>query len=1145
MLEDAQLTYAYHCCWFRYPQRHDPSAYEEHLKLQEEINRICADKREQQQQLHGGASAAAKQHPSLGGGGGGGGAPTTQSNSDFEGFFDDEQKSSSSSTRVVTVVDFGGQHSDTPTPPTSRPDSPTTAIPVPPSPPPPNNDRSAATTTGMASQFEGGELKKLLLLRDIECGEVAAANTARNISCTPEPDAFNPCEDIMGYSVLRVAVWFVVGASVFGNLSVIVVLGGIFRRLSVPKFLQLNLAIGDLFMGVYLGALALADLTTVGTYFNYAIDWQHGLGCKVAGAASLFASQLSIFSLSVITFERYYTITYSIDLNMRLQLGWAARIMFLGWLYAFASAMLPIFADINSYSKTSICLPMRTAHLADRLFIFVLLFVDSTAFVIIFACYLRMYLLIIRQKTQATAKERTVAMRMALLVSTDFACWAPIIFFSTTALFGWPLISVTNSKILIVFFYPLNSMANPFLYVISTRQYRRDLNYLTTRWSVWRKNLFKRNQDSCYYSNNNPYAVAGNQYVSPTGLNAHLGAVAAVTGVASHPRYKHMGSGGDGHLREGGGVGVGVCEHGKGLNMHEQRVICTKSHQGRYVIRHQILTGVHSGAIEALRGGVGVGAGSRYGSQRQSQQRRATHAPKTGNTRAARARLGEDGDELDWSAASKLALAAQPNQADGLSIEMHVRPKGARDGNEEMSGGKKANTSWGRRAGKHKCGVCSTSSLAICCTRCCCCKSTSELVKSGTVTTVLTTQTSQQPEQQGDKAGLWRSGSGSRPRPPETTADSFVSDLAAAGAQNDAAADRSAARLKSLAKPEPTTKDEQATIESSITILGNISSHAEPTSSYSNYSWYSDQPVEVPAITVRGQREDQREEDEGHRTCRRHNKHRHHCSRHQHHSQDQPANKLSHRHDHSHDHSHDHHHHHHHHRQQQQQDHDDDDTRDNNIETTNSTNPFSSLEPPKEARCHHQQQQQQRDKEPGQQHEQRRQHHHHHRHGHYHRRHRHQRARCSRRAEGSLRTRSNEERQRSDFVGSHQDNGVAAPADRVSTVGNINDSMDKVDKIRMEPPHGDSIVRAAAAAANASASLRKTRSLQENVTKQQQHPGSILKTTLSATDGGASAQERTNRGPAGLANGFIRGGSLKNPRTEKKRVSIVSPLHSG
>lgn len=75
----------------------------------------------------------------------------------------------------------------------------------------------------------------------------------------------------------------------------------------------------------------------------------------------------------------------------------------------------------------------------------------------------------------------TIAKKMALLVFTDFACWAPIAFFSLTALLGYPLIGVTRSKILLVFFYPLNSCANPYLYAIMTAQYRRDLFLLLAR----------------------------------------------------------------------------------------------------------------------------------------------------------------------------------------------------------------------------------------------------------------------------------------------------------------------------------------------------------------------------------------------------------------------------------------------------------------------------------------------------------------------------------------------------------------------------------------------------------------------------------------------------------------------------------------
>lgn len=86
-----------------------------------------------------------------------------------------------------------------------------------------------------------------------------------------------------------------------------------------------------------------------------------------------------------------------------------------------------------------------------------------------------------RYETRHTAGERTVARKMTLLVGTNFACWAPIAFFSLTAVAGYPLIDVTRSKILLVFFYPINSCANPYLYAIMTAQYRKDLIQLLAR----------------------------------------------------------------------------------------------------------------------------------------------------------------------------------------------------------------------------------------------------------------------------------------------------------------------------------------------------------------------------------------------------------------------------------------------------------------------------------------------------------------------------------------------------------------------------------------------------------------------------------------------------------------------------------------
>lgn len=133
----------------------------------------------------------------------------------------------------------------------------------------------------------------------------------------------------------------------------------------------------------------------------------------------------------------------------------------------------------------SICLPMETRDSLDILYLVSIMAVNGFAFSIIAICYAKIYLSLGQETRQvarnASRGEMSVAKKMALLVFTNFACWAPIAFFGLTALAGYPLIDVAKSKILLVFFYPLNSCADPYLYAILTSQYRRDLFNLLSK----------------------------------------------------------------------------------------------------------------------------------------------------------------------------------------------------------------------------------------------------------------------------------------------------------------------------------------------------------------------------------------------------------------------------------------------------------------------------------------------------------------------------------------------------------------------------------------------------------------------------------------------------------------------------------------
>ncbi|XP_006014782.1 follicle-stimulating hormone receptor [Alligator sinensis] len=306
-------------------------------------------------------------------------------------------------------------------------------------------------------------------------------NEVVHVACSPKPDAFNPCEDIMGYNILRVLIWFINILAITGNVVVLVILISSQYKLTVPRFLMCNLAFADLCIGIYLLLIASVDIKTKSQYYNYAIDWQTGAGCNAAGFFTVFASELSVYTLTVITLERWHTITYAMQLDRKVRFRHAAVIMIFGWLFAFTVALLPIFG-VSSYMKVSICLPMDIDMPFSQAYVIFLLVLNVLAFVIICACYIRIYFTVRNRNVISSNSDTKIAKRMAILIFTDFLCMAPISFFAISASLKVPLITVSKSKILLVLFYPINSCANPFLYAIFTKTFRRDFFILLSKF---------------------------------------------------------------------------------------------------------------------------------------------------------------------------------------------------------------------------------------------------------------------------------------------------------------------------------------------------------------------------------------------------------------------------------------------------------------------------------------------------------------------------------------------------------------------------------------------------------------------------------------------------------------------------------------
>ncbi|XP_027861893.1 lutropin-choriogonadotropic hormone receptor [Xiphophorus couchianus] len=294
-----------------------------------------------------------------------------------------------------------------------------------------------------------------------------------SIICTPEEDAFNPCEDLAGFSFLRVAIWFINILAITGNLMVLLVFFTSRNKLTVPRFLMCHLAFADLCIGVYLLVIATVDLRTRGHYSQHAIEWQTGPGCNAAGFLSVFGGELSVYTLSTITLERWHTITNALHVKRHLVLTKAAGIMAAGWFLCLGMGMLPL-VGISSYTKVSMCLPMDIETPLAQTFIIIILLLNVGAFTVVCVCYVLIYLAVKNPEVPERSADTRIAKRMAVLIFTDFLCMAPISFFAISAAFKFPLITVTNSKILLVLFFPINSCANPFLYAIFTKAFRKD-----------------------------------------------------------------------------------------------------------------------------------------------------------------------------------------------------------------------------------------------------------------------------------------------------------------------------------------------------------------------------------------------------------------------------------------------------------------------------------------------------------------------------------------------------------------------------------------------------------------------------------------------------------------------------------------------
>ena len=298
----------------------------------------------------------------------------------------------------------------------------------------------------------------------------------------------------MKNKTLQICIWILGILAFFGNLAVI-----IWRIIDkeenrVQSFLLTNLAFADMFMGVYLLAIAIMDARWQGEYFKHDHEWRSGWGCRTIGILSMLSSEVSVLILTIITMDRFIAIVFPFKFK-RLTIRSAVFTCTGVWIFGIVISVIPItgidyFYDQNGdfgfYSRSAVCLPLQLSEGAPAAWQYSASFfigMNSISFTFILVAYIAIFLTVKRVTHSVRStnlnRESAMAKRLVFIVMTDFCCWMPIIIIS--------ILSLTENfndpdKIayvwIAVFVLPLNSSINPILYTFSTdrakRSFRRE-----------------------------------------------------------------------------------------------------------------------------------------------------------------------------------------------------------------------------------------------------------------------------------------------------------------------------------------------------------------------------------------------------------------------------------------------------------------------------------------------------------------------------------------------------------------------------------------------------------------------------------------------------------------------------------------------
>ncbi|XP_030829872.1 G-protein coupled receptor GRL101-like [Strongylocentrotus purpuratus] len=319
-------------------------------------------------------------------------------------------------------------------------------------------------------------------------------------------------------TTIKVFIWILGLSALCGNFFVITLRIRSAPMTTVAKIQSMfitNLAVSDFLMGVYMLLIAVMDIYIGDSYFweGRADEWRSSVTCQIAGFLSVLSSEASVFLLTLITADRFISIMFPFSRH-RLSIASARLALAAIWIVALFLSLIGVLLITihpDAYGLSDVCVGLpfirKSTDISTEIdqrssaqyntviynvasgstvstwqySIVLYLGVNLVSFVIILLSYIVIFIKIrldqaeVGRKSEA-AMEIKMALKMFLIVGTDFCCWMPIIILGvlvqtvgvdvTPDIYAW----------LVVFVLPINSSLNPYLYTIIHMSSKKPVN---------------------------------------------------------------------------------------------------------------------------------------------------------------------------------------------------------------------------------------------------------------------------------------------------------------------------------------------------------------------------------------------------------------------------------------------------------------------------------------------------------------------------------------------------------------------------------------------------------------------------------------------------------------------------------------------